>query len=108
MTEPVEPIRAPLPWRELFGWRFWANYALCLVATLWVPIAEITVQVNGVAQGKTQRLSLFGVYRQLWEHPEVPVGWKFAAAHWGITFVVMLAVWWFMLRRLGVARNTPN
>lgn len=102
---PVEPEREPLPWRTVFGLRFWVNYALCLVATLWVPMAEISVQVNGVAQGTPQRLSLFEVYRQLLQHPEVPAGWKFVAAHWGITFVVMAGVWWFMLRRLGVARR---
>jgi hypothetical protein len=105
---PIEPAREPLPWREVFGWRFWANYALCLVVTLWIPLAELTMTVDGIAQGKPQRLSMLEIYRQLLENPGVAAGWKFVAAHWGITFVVMALVWWLMLRRVGVARKANN
>lgn len=101
MSGPVEPERGRFPWRELFGWRFWVNYAVCLVVTVWVPLAELTTMVNGVQQGEPRRLPMYEVYRQVWESPSVPAGWKFVAAHWGITFVVMAAVWGMVLWRSG-------
>ena len=110
MSEPVEPMvprRTPMPWREVFGWRFWVNYLLCLVVTLWVPIVEMGVVVNGEVQQR-QRQAAYRVYQQLFEDPTLWIAWKYVFAHWGIVFVVMATVWWFVLRRMGVGNEVDN
>lgn len=95
---PVEPESTVAPWREVFGWRFWLNYAVSLVLTLWVPLTELKMTVDGVQQGNGHSIPLYRVYRELFRDHATWAVWKTVLLHWGITFVVMALMWWLLLR----------
>ena len=104
MTTPVEPETLSL--REIFGWRFWVNYGIGLVVTLWIPLARLQPMLDGKPAGTPTYLPMYKVYAQLVEHPDVAAPWGFVAAHLGITFAAMALVWWLVLRRAPV--ETPS
>jgi len=101
---PVEAESKVAPWREVFGGRFWLNYAIGLLVTLWVPLAQMQVSIGGVAQGAPKALPLYKIYRELLKPDAGWTVWKFVLLHWGLTFMMMALVWWILLRVLPARR----
>jgi len=93
-------------WREVFGWRFWLNYTLGILLTLWFPLAKIQMQVNGEAHGEAQYIPMYRIYKDIALHPTLWTAWKYAIAHLGIVFLMMALVWYSVYRWTGKPRTT--
>lgn len=99
MSQPVEPEITKTPLREIYGWRFWVNYLVCLVVTIWLPLLSLQTEVDGKLSGAPRYVPMYEVYWNILRKPGESVYWPYAAAHLGITFAVMAVVWWLLLRR---------
>lgn len=105
---PAESTPTVVPWRVVFGGRFWLNYAVCLLITLWMPLTELKVVVEGVQQGPSKTIPLYSVYGDLFEGNVGRAVLQAILLHWGITFFVMALVWWLLLRVLPARRATTG